>query len=110
MRVGMDPRRRASRPVVPSRSELEVADLEALFVAACVFADEYPVAARSGLGRLNEAAGQGAGPVRFRTPPIRDPNRLLRTLALEESLDGVARVALRPLTGSALQVSPKSSA
>jgi IS5 family transposase len=33
---------------VPSRSELEMTDLEALVVAAYVFADEYPVPARGG--------------------------------------------------------------
>jgi hypothetical protein len=33
---------------VSSRSELEMTDLEALVVAACVFADEYPVPARCG--------------------------------------------------------------
>jgi hypothetical protein len=33
---------------VPSRSELEMTDLEALVVAACVFADKYPVPARGG--------------------------------------------------------------
>ena len=33
---------------VPSRSELEMTDLEALVVAAYVFADEYPVPARPG--------------------------------------------------------------
>src|ERR671935_2771360 len=41
-------RRRASRPCVPSRWELEMMDLEALVVAAYVFADEYPVPARGG--------------------------------------------------------------
>jgi len=33
---------------VPSRLELEMTDLEALVVAAYVFADEYPVPARCG--------------------------------------------------------------
>jgi hypothetical protein len=33
---------------VPSRSELEMTDLEALVVAAYVFADEYRVPARPG--------------------------------------------------------------
>jgi hypothetical protein len=36
------------RTCVPSGSELEMTDLEALVVAAYVFADEYRVAARGG--------------------------------------------------------------
>jgi len=66
-----------------------VADLEALFVAVTSSLANTRSLRALALGCLNDAAGKGAGPVRFRTPPIRDPNRLLRTLALEESLDGV---------------------
>src|SRR3954463_15828179 len=42
---------------VPSRSELEMTDLEALVVSAYVFADDYPVAARGGRKPLVSAAG-----------------------------------------------------
>src|SRR5439155_2441200 len=40
---------------VPSRSELEMTDLEALVVAAYVFADEYPVPARGRPGLTSDA-------------------------------------------------------
>ena len=49
-RVGRDPplSEEGLPDLCPSRWELEVTDLEALVVAAYVFADEYPVAARAG--------------------------------------------------------------
>ncbi|MDP9225329.1 MAG: hypothetical protein M3P18_16090 [Actinomycetota bacterium] len=49
-RVGRDPLEQDEgfQTCVPSRSELEMTDLEALVVAAYVFADEYPVPARGG--------------------------------------------------------------
>src|SRR5918994_3351074 len=50
-RVRRDPRsahEEAFQGCVPSRSELEMTDLEALVVAAYVFADEYPVPLRGG--------------------------------------------------------------